>query len=190
MEQKLAIDFESLVSAVCEAARDYRFHDQGRVEAALDAGRHLIEAKAAVQHGDFAALLERADLKPRTAGRWMQVARLGIDADEVRKRGGIQAALMGRQATKLQQAEIALQERDEQIENLEAERTMLRENEKAKGIDHSTCDQTLAELQSEKKTLSSQLDHCIDKRAELQRSQSYWQKWCRANGWTAPNMSA
>ena len=87
------MNYEQTVSAVVEAARDYRLHDKRRIEAALDAGRHLTEAKDAVQHGDFAALLERAELKPRTAQRWMQLARLGIDADEVRERGGIRAAL-------------------------------------------------------------------------------------------------
>ena len=138
MEQKLAIDFESLVSAVCEAARGYRFHDQRRIESALKAGRHLIEAKDAVQHGDFAALLERAELKPRTAQRWMQLARLGIDADEVRERGGIRAVLF-----------------------------------------HVVCE---ADLKRDIQVVRSQIDHCLEKTAEVERSMRYWREQAYALG--------
>ena len=87
------MDYEQTVSAVVEAARDYRRHDLLRVEAALDAGRHLIEAKDAVQHGDFAALLERAELKPRTARDWMILARAGVKTATVAVFGGIRATL-------------------------------------------------------------------------------------------------
>ena len=108
------VDYEQTVSAVVQAARDYRFHDKRRIEAALDGGRHLIEAKAAVQHGDFAALLERAELTPRTAQRWMKLARYepaliegGINpADFVREHGGINAVcdLLGKMRHDYEQA--------------------------------------------------------------------------------------
>lgn len=109
------MDYEQTVSAVFEAVRDYRLHDKRRIEAALDAGRHLIEAKDAVQHGDFAALLERADLTPRTAQRWMKLARFeptlieqGINpADFVREHGGINRVcdLIGKVRHSFKQAE-------------------------------------------------------------------------------------
>ena len=135
------MDFEKTVDAVIEAAREYRKHDQKRVEAALECGRHLILAKNAVQHGDFAALLERAELTPRTAQRWMQLARLGIDAEEVRKRGGMRATLS-----------------------------------------HVHHEEIIGMLKRECRTLRSQIDHCLEKTAEEERSMRYWQKQAYALG--------
>ena len=108
------MDYERTIGAVVEAAREYRLHDKRRIEAALLGGRHLIEAKDAVQHGDFAALLERAELAPRTAQRWMKLARYssllieqGINpADFVREHGGINAVcdLIGKVRQTFEQA--------------------------------------------------------------------------------------
>ena len=73
--------------------RDYRLHDKRRIDAALHGGKYLLQAeKSAVQHGDFAALLERAELHERTAQRWMQLARAGWTAQDRQDVGGINVA--------------------------------------------------------------------------------------------------
>lgn len=109
------MDYESILGQVVQSARDYRLHDKRRVDAALHGGKYLLQAKELVQHGDFAALLERAELQPRTAQRWMQLARYAValtenginPADEVRDMGGVKAAcdLIGKARRSLERME-------------------------------------------------------------------------------------
>ena len=55
----------------------------------------LTTAKARLPHGGWAEWLDRLGLKARTASTWMRLATMGLTAEEVIDRGGINAALKG-----------------------------------------------------------------------------------------------
>ena len=68
----------------------------GRVEAtaaAIDGGNILTMAHGLTGHGDWLDWLGKVGLTPTTASRWMRLAALGLDADEVVERGGVRAVL-------------------------------------------------------------------------------------------------
>jgi hypothetical protein len=74
------------------------------VEAAgqyLEAGRLLVEAKAACAHGEWGAFLESAGVPERQAQRLMKLARSGLKPDTVSELGGVKAALEYLAARKL-----------------------------------------------------------------------------------------
>ncbi len=62
-------------------------------EQSLEAGRLLIEAKEACQHGQWIPFLESTGIHERQARRLMQLARSGLKADTVSDLGGVKAAL-------------------------------------------------------------------------------------------------
>ena len=62
-------------------------------EQSLEAGRLLIEAKEACQHGQWIPFLESTGIHERQARRLMQLARSGLKADTVSDMGGVKAAL-------------------------------------------------------------------------------------------------
>ena len=66
-----------------------------RSGAALDAGDLLTMAKARLPHGGWAEWLGRLGLKARTASTWMRLASMGLTAEDVIDRGGINATLKG-----------------------------------------------------------------------------------------------
>ena len=55
----------------------------------------MTTAKARLPHGGWAEWLDRLGLKARTASTWMRLATMGLTAEEVIDRGGINAALKG-----------------------------------------------------------------------------------------------
>ena len=64
----------------------------GRVEAtaaAIDGGNILTMAHGLTGHGDWLDWLGKVGLTPTTASRWMRLAALGLDAEEVVERGGV-----------------------------------------------------------------------------------------------------
>ena len=65
------------------------------VGAARDAGDLLTMAKARLPHGGWAEWLGRLGLKARTASTWMRLASMGLTAEDVIERGGINATLKG-----------------------------------------------------------------------------------------------
>ena len=68
----------------------------GRVEAtaaAIDGGNILTMAHGLTGHGDWLEWLGKVGLTPTTASRWMRLAALGLDAEEVVERGGVSAVL-------------------------------------------------------------------------------------------------
>ena len=86
-------DGEELLGLVMDAHSDYRRGKETIVEAAIRGGGHLLTAKEQLPHSDFLPFLERAGLEPRTAQRWMALARTGWKCDTVSLLGGIGQAL-------------------------------------------------------------------------------------------------
>ena len=86
---------EDLLLSTLDAVSRFRIGRLEAVSAALDAGALLTEAKGRVQHGEWGGWLDRVGVAPRTASRWMRLAVLGITAEDVVTRGGINAALRG-----------------------------------------------------------------------------------------------
>ena len=90
---------EDLLLSTLDAVSRFRMGRLEAVSAALDAGRLLTEAKRRFPHGERGDWLGRVGLAPRTASRWMRLAALGITAEDVIARGGINATLRGKSAT-------------------------------------------------------------------------------------------
>ena len=90
---------EDLLLSTLDAVSRFRMGRLEAVSAALDAGRLLTEAKRRFPHGERGDWLGRVGLAPRTASRWMRLAALGINAEDVIARGGINATLRGKSAT-------------------------------------------------------------------------------------------
>ena len=86
-------DAEELLGLVMDANADYRRGKAAVIEAAIRGGHHLLTAKERLPHRDFLPFLERAGLEPRTAQRWMALARTGWKCDTVSYLGGIVKAL-------------------------------------------------------------------------------------------------
>lgn len=63
------------------------------IEKAIEAGRFLIDAKAAVRHGEWLPFLQRAGIAERTARNFMALAASGLNPAPVADLGGIKAAL-------------------------------------------------------------------------------------------------
>jgi len=82
-----------LAERVKEANRASVIAIRQSADKAIEAGMLLIEAKAAVQHGEWLPFLQRADLPERHAQRLMQLARSGLQSDSVTDLGGMVAAL-------------------------------------------------------------------------------------------------
>ena len=89
-------DLEDLLLETMDAVSRFRVGQREAVEAALDAGQLLSEAKGRLQHGGWGDWLDRVVLRPRTASTWMRLAALELTVDQVIERGGINAASRGR----------------------------------------------------------------------------------------------
>jgi len=77
-------------------ARDARRLGRARsLEAAkvhLDCGSMLVEAKAECRHGEWLPFLRQAGIPERSAQRRMQVARSGMSAEDIVRKGGLKGA--------------------------------------------------------------------------------------------------
>ena len=89
----LRTDTEELLGLVMDANSDFRRGKAAVIEAAIRGGHHLLTAKEQLPHRDFLPFLERAGLEPRTAQRWMTLARTGWKCDTVAYLGGVVKAL-------------------------------------------------------------------------------------------------
>ena len=85
------MEYEVLVGDITDLVRSYRSHRKVSIEAAMKCGRLLIQAQRKVQHGDWAGLLEQTSLRPRTAQRWIRLARAGVTPYAVWKLGGLRS---------------------------------------------------------------------------------------------------
>ena len=83
----------SLAEDAGAAWRRYERSSREAIEASLEAGRILVEGKAACRHGAWLAFLARAGIPARTAQRAMQLHAAALSPDDVEARGGIRAAL-------------------------------------------------------------------------------------------------
>ena len=172
-------DYEELVDRLTDAVAAYRKANRDRIAAALDAGHALLEAKATVQHGDFAALVERQGLHIRTAENWMRLAKAGLENETVSLFGGIKATLKNiREATeyermreqlhmlKLEEAEVK-----STIEPLRARcqelRAMLVEEHGEKHVREREAE--FDRLMSIKNGLRAEVDDAMKKHGDLQR---------------------
>ena len=86
---------EDLLFATLDAISRFRVGQREAVNAALEAGGLLTEAKGRLQHGEWGDWLGRVGLAPRTARTWMKLASLDLTAEDVIDRGGINAAARG-----------------------------------------------------------------------------------------------
>ena len=92
----MSTDLETLMLDTLDAVSRFRIGQREAVSAALDAGVLLTRAKALLPHGGWGEWLDRVGLRPRTASTWMRLAKLGLSAEEVIARGGINATLSGK----------------------------------------------------------------------------------------------
>ena len=86
---------EDLLFATLDAVSRFRVGQRESVNAALDAGALLTEAKGRLQHGEWGDWLHRVGLAPRTASMWMKLAGMDLTAEDVIDRGGIVQTLRG-----------------------------------------------------------------------------------------------
>ena len=86
---------EDLLFATLDAVSRFRVGQRESVNAALDAGALLTEAKGWLQHGEWGDWLHRVGLAPRTASMWMKLAGMDLTAEDVIDRGGIVQTLRG-----------------------------------------------------------------------------------------------
>ena len=184
------MNYEQIVGQIVQASRDYRLHDRRRVECALHAGRFLIQAKASVGHGDFSALLARAELKPRTAQRWMALARAGWTIAEIQKAGGLTAAASRTTARQLEQdLENQVSACKSHIDDLELTRDMLI----GKLINRDGKEVTMAKVnafregQAERRRLATEHDRIAGEHSAELRKRRRFERWAKAHGWT-PDM--
>ena len=186
------MNYEQIVGQIVQASRDFRLHDRRRVECALQAGRNLILAKKAVKQGDFAALLARAELRPRTAQRWMSLARGGWTVDEVQKAGGLTAAASRTTARELEQ------EMQEQVaackshaDDLELQNEILI----GKLCERDGRDVTMAKVnefragQAERRRLAAEHDRIAGEHAQELKTRRRFERWAKAHGWTPDEVS-
>ena len=78
------------------ATAEYQRHQRASAEAIqayLDCGAALVEAKAACGHGDWLPWLATAGVPERTAQRMMKLAAAGLKSDTVTYFGGIAATI-------------------------------------------------------------------------------------------------
>ena len=61
------------------------------VEAFLETGHYLVEARPTCKRGQWGEWLARADIDPRTARYMLAVARSGASADDIEAAGGVRA---------------------------------------------------------------------------------------------------
>ena len=86
---------EDLLFATLDAISRFRVGQRESVNAALEAGGLLTEAKGRLQHGEWGDWLGRVGLAPRTASMWMKLAAMDVTAEDVIERGGIVQTLRG-----------------------------------------------------------------------------------------------
>ena len=86
---------EDLLLATLDAVSRFRVGQREAVNAALEAGGLLTEAKGRLRHGEWGDWLHRVGLAPRTASMWMKLAGMDLTAEDVIERGGIVQTLRG-----------------------------------------------------------------------------------------------
>ena len=74
---------EDLLFATLDAISRFRVGQRESVNAALEAGALLTEAKGRVRHGEWSDWLGRVGLAKRTASTWMKLASMDLTAEEV-----------------------------------------------------------------------------------------------------------
>ena len=89
---------EDLLFATIDAVSRFSVGQREAVNAALEAGGLLTQAKGRLQHGKWGDWVHRVGLAPRTASMWMKLVSMDITADEIIQRGGI-AKTVGKSAT-------------------------------------------------------------------------------------------
>ena len=111
---------EDLLFATLDAISRFRVGQREAVGAALEAGGLLTEAKGRLQHGEWGDWLHRVGLAPRTASTWMRLAGLGLTAEEVIERGGINAAARGDKPESASEADLPDSNLDRDLAEAEA----------------------------------------------------------------------
>ena len=84
---------EDLKLKTLDAVRRYKKANANRIEAALEAGGFLNQARAEVRHGDWDEYLKSVEVNRRTAEKWMRLARSGVKPTTVANLGGINVTL-------------------------------------------------------------------------------------------------
>ena len=83
-------------------------------------GGLLTEAKGRFQHGEWGDWLHRVGLATRTASTWMRLAGLGLTAEDVIERGGINAAARGDKPESASEADLPDSNLDRDLAEAEA----------------------------------------------------------------------
>ena len=82
-----------LWDGIAAEVQRHRTAERDAIQAAINAGEMLNEAKALCSHGEWLPRLAAIKLNPRTAQRWMRLAKLGVKCDPVSLLGGVNATL-------------------------------------------------------------------------------------------------
>ena len=82
-----------LWEGISAEVRRHREAERDAIQAAVNAGEMLNEAKELCSHGEWLPRLASIPLNPRTAQRWMRLSCIGVKCDLVSHLGGIDATL-------------------------------------------------------------------------------------------------
>ena len=180
---------EDLAVKARKANELYDFHRARGVDAYLEAGRALCDAKALVKHGEWLPFLERAGIPVRRAQRQMRLADIGLKNDTVTFLGGVGAtlAMSAREIAKARKLEEDIFLERRRLEEAEATHTALEERLAVmlEDIDNwsperrERWDAFLA-LQAEARELTGKLRQCQAARREAESINNGYRKEAKA----------
>ena len=87
------MDLEELMLGTLEGVRQFREGQLRSIGGALQAGHYLTLAKVRLGHGEWMPWLQKCQVSPVQASRWMRLAGMGLEPEDIQERGGIQKTL-------------------------------------------------------------------------------------------------
>ena len=192
------MNYEQIVGQIVQASRDFRLHDKRRVECALSAGRNLLLAKKAVNHGDFLALLKRAELNARAAQRWMALSSAAWTVSEIQEVGGINAAA-ALSSERIREKELEVQlahcqdklnackEHEDRLERKQAKLLAILIERDGEAVVMENL-QRFRDGQAEIRRLAAEHDRIAGLHSEELAQRKRFEKWAKSHGWKVEDL--
>ena len=116
-------DLEVLIERCEHAVLRHKAGRRASFEAAMDAGKMLVQIKDRIEHGDWLAHLEKLHISERTAQRWMRIGQWSINVSTIIELGGVRATdeainkvIFAELTDKVQSGDMSIQEALAQID--------------------------------------------------------------------------